>query len=157
VLRAAAERGEKGFSQSWKMPSSIIHGNRKPTRKATSGHRDQRATIVTRLQKKRAATQALRILEMIIADTDVLIDFLCGQGTGADRVALELQHGALSTTAITRFELLSSHASAKNLRQIHLLLECLPCLGLDSESADRAAQVRRTLGVSGKEIGWVTA
>jgi tRNA(fMet)-specific endonuclease VapC len=90
---------------------------------------------------------------MIIADTDVLIDFLCGQGTGADRVALELQHGALSTTAITRFELLSSHASAKNLRQIHLLLECLPCLGLDSESADRAAQVRRTLGVSGKEIG----
>jgi tRNA(fMet)-specific endonuclease VapC len=90
---------------------------------------------------------------MIIADTDVLIDFLSGQGPGADRVAFELQHGTLHTTAITRFELLGGNPPAKNNRQIHQLLECLPCLVLDIESADLAAQVRRSLSAVGKEIG----
>jgi len=41
---------------------------------------------------------------VIVADTDVLIDFLGGHEPAAARVALELEQGALHTTAITRFE-----------------------------------------------------
>ena len=41
---------------------------------------------------------------MIVADTDVLIDYLRGEGPQADRIAFELQHG-LGTTVVTAFEL----------------------------------------------------
>jgi len=44
---------------------------------------------------------------MIVADTDVLIDFLGGHDPAAARIAVELERGDLRTTAITRFELLS--------------------------------------------------
>jgi tRNA(fMet)-specific endonuclease VapC len=90
---------------------------------------------------------------MIVADTDVLIDFLGGVGPGAERVALELRRGALSTTAITRFELLAGAGTEKSARQVRQLLDALPCLPLDTEAADRAADVRRTLSSSGREIG----
>jgi predicted nucleic acid-binding protein len=90
---------------------------------------------------------------MIITDTDVLIDFLCGQRPGADRVAFELQHGSLSTTVITRFELLSGILPGKTGRQVEQLLEALPCLSLNAESSDLAAQVRRKLCAAGREIG----
>ena len=43
---------------------------------------------------------------MIVADSDVLIDFLEGRAPAASRVALELDRGHLRTTVITRFELL---------------------------------------------------
>ena len=42
---------------------------------------------------------------MMVADTDVLIDYLQGRGPGADRIAVELEHAQLCTTAVTRFEL----------------------------------------------------
>ena len=49
---------------------------------------------------------------MTIADTDVLIDFLSGAEPGASRVSRAIESGALRTTAITRFELLSGARSA---------------------------------------------
>jgi predicted nucleic acid-binding protein len=44
---------------------------------------------------------------MMIADTDVLIDYLTGRGDGATLVAAELRRGTLQTTVVTRFELLA--------------------------------------------------
>lgn len=90
---------------------------------------------------------------MIIADSDVLIDFLSGTGPGAVRVALELEKGTLITTAINRFELLSGTGREKSVGAMRHLLETLPCLVLDTESADRAALVRRHLSSEGREIG----
>ncbi len=90
---------------------------------------------------------------MIIADTDVLIDYLSGQDPTASRVALEIEDGELRTTAVSRFELL---AGAKNPRQERLiadLLAAVPALPLDAESADKAAAVRRTLEGQGMTIG----
>jgi predicted nucleic acid-binding protein len=43
---------------------------------------------------------------MIVADTDVVIDYLAGRNPAAARVGFELGPGRLGTTAITRFELL---------------------------------------------------
>ena len=89
---------------------------------------------------------------MIIADTDVLIDFLHGQNPSADRVALEMTAG-LRTTVITRFELLSGARSTRQQNLAKELLSVVPALVLDEDSADRAAGLRRGLEESGNAIG----
>jgi tRNA(fMet)-specific endonuclease VapC len=89
---------------------------------------------------------------MMIADTDVLIDYL--QGTGAaERIALEIEHAQLSTTAVTRFELLAGAKSARQEKLVIELLDALPCLPLDSTAADCAAEIRRSLERRGQPIG----
>jgi tRNA(fMet)-specific endonuclease VapC len=90
---------------------------------------------------------------MIIADTDVLIDFLAGKDPGAGRVEEELQKGALYTTVISRFELLSGSKSMKQNEKVEQLLEALKILTLDVPAADRAAEIRRHLDQKGHGIG----
>ncbi len=89
---------------------------------------------------------------MIVADTDVLIDFLSGSGPGASHVARELARGTLHTTVISRFELLTG---AKNPQQEKRLLEFLSpiaVLPLDEAAADRGATIRRHLDRKGQAI-----
>ncbi len=90
---------------------------------------------------------------MIVADTDVLIDFLAGRNPSADRVAAELERGGLATTVMSRFELLSGARNVKQERMIGQLLDALPSLPLDRPAADRAASVRRRLERRGSSIG----
>lgn len=90
---------------------------------------------------------------ILIADTDVLIDYLSGEGRTAERVALEIDAGELHTTAVTRFELLSGAKTARQERLILDLLEAVPTLPLDADAADRAAEVRRALEKQGMPIG----
>jgi tRNA(fMet)-specific endonuclease VapC len=90
---------------------------------------------------------------MIVADTDVLIDFLGGHSPAADRVALELDRGQLTTTAVSRFELLAGARSDRQDRLIRDLLAALFTLPLDEIAADEAARVRRALEAGGTPIG----
>ena len=90
---------------------------------------------------------------MIVADTDILIDFLAGKGPGADRVYLELERGDLRTTVITRFELLCGARSSRQKKAIRELLDALPTLVLDEASADKGVEIRRTLERRGEGIG----
>ena len=90
---------------------------------------------------------------MMIADTDVLIDFLQGDLPASERIALDLDHGQLATTAIARFELLAGARTSRQQTIIGQLLAALPCLPLEAQSADRAAEVRRTLERQGLSIG----
>ena len=90
---------------------------------------------------------------MMVADTDVLIDFLQGAEPAARRIALELEHQALVTTVITRFELLAGARYGRQRRLMGELLSALPCLPLDEAAADRAAAVRQTLVAAGIDIG----
>jgi predicted nucleic acid-binding protein len=90
---------------------------------------------------------------MMIADTDVLIDFLEGRGAAARRIALELDHGQLRTTAVTRFELQAGARTARQQRVVQELLAALPALPLDEASADAAGEIRRTLERDGVPIG----
>ena len=90
---------------------------------------------------------------MIVADTDVLIDFLAGRNPSADRVAAELERGGLATTVMSRFELLSGARNVNQERMIGQLLDALPSLPLDRPAADRAASVRRRLERRGSSIG----
>jgi predicted nucleic acid-binding protein len=89
---------------------------------------------------------------MIVADTDVLIDFLSGAGA-AERVGAELCRGALVTTAITRFELLGGARTERQRRVVRELIEGLPTLPLDEQAADEAALIRRELESNGLGIG----
>jgi tRNA(fMet)-specific endonuclease VapC len=90
---------------------------------------------------------------MMVADSDVLIDFLEGRSPVANRIALELERGQLRTTVITRFELLAGAKTARQLKLVGELLAALPCLSLDELGADAAADIRRTLERDGVGIG----
>jgi predicted nucleic acid-binding protein len=74
---------------------------------------------------------------LTIADTDVLVDYLSGVNPSADRVAAELDHGSLATTAITRFELLCDARDPRQQAKIRELLTLIPTLLFDA-AADRA-------------------
>ena len=89
---------------------------------------------------------------MIVADTDVLIDFLSDTGL-AERVALELETGALATTVVTRFELLSGAQTQRQQKIAKELLNGMATLPLDQAAADDAAAVRRALESRGQGIG----
>jgi tRNA(fMet)-specific endonuclease VapC len=89
---------------------------------------------------------------VIVADTDVLIDYLRGAGA-ADRVAFELGTGRLATTAITAFELWSGAHGKRQTSAVALLLDALDILPLTAACADRAAEVHRSLAASGSTIG----
>jgi tRNA(fMet)-specific endonuclease VapC len=89
---------------------------------------------------------------MTIADTDVLIDYLAGKGEAAAVEEL-LRRGAIRTTVITRFELLSGARNAKQLARLVQLLAAMPSLALDDAAADAASEIRRSLERSGHPIG----
>lgn len=89
---------------------------------------------------------------MTIADTDVLIDYLAAKGEFA-AVERLLRHGALNTTVITRYELLSGAKSPKQVSRLMQLLEAVPSFELDEAAADAASEIRRSLERSGNSIG----
>ena len=90
---------------------------------------------------------------MIIADTDVLIDFLRNRKPMADRIALELTTSSFGTTAISEFELRSGIRMQREAAAVEALLAALEILSLDSPAARRAAEVRRALESNGQAIG----
>ena len=89
---------------------------------------------------------------MIVADTDVLIDFLAGSDPGADLVATHLEQGSLWTTVISQFELLAGVRNKKQLNTIRQLLRALPTLALEAGAAEVAAEIGRDLGSRGEQI-----
>ena len=90
---------------------------------------------------------------MMIADSDVLIDFLRDRSPWAGRIELEIKTGQLATTAINSFELLSGAKSAADQEKVSHLLASLTMLGLTPEASERAAEVRRSLESQGQGIG----
>ena len=90
---------------------------------------------------------------MIVADSDVLIDFLRGRGEGARRVALELETRSFGTTAITAFELRSGARTARQRKAVDLLLEAMTVLPFGAEEARIAAEVRQQVESQGQPIG----
>jgi tRNA(fMet)-specific endonuclease VapC len=90
---------------------------------------------------------------MIVADTDVLIDYLRGRGAGAKRVELELETRSFGTTAITAFELRSGARTANQKRAIDALLDAMTILSFGPEEAQIAADIRVQLEDQGQAIG----
>ncbi|MBN1959821.1 MAG: type II toxin-antitoxin system VapC family toxin [Deltaproteobacteria bacterium] len=89
---------------------------------------------------------------MIIADTDVLIDFLRDYQPIADRIALEISSGSFATTVITAFELNSGAHSARQKHAVTCLLDALNIIVLDHNASTIAAKIRVDLESRGDGI-----
>jgi predicted nucleic acid-binding protein len=89
---------------------------------------------------------------MIVADSDVFIDYLRGQGL-SDRVAVELKSGKLATTSVSAFELWVGCRTTKQTQAVEVLLAALTILPLTMAAARRSAEVKRDLDESGQTIG----
>lgn len=90
---------------------------------------------------------------MILADTDVLIDYLRGIQPIATRIRQYAQDNRLRTSVVSCFELLSGAGSDKHGDNVRQLVATTPVLPLDLESAAHAAGVRRSLMEKGFSIG----
>ena len=90
---------------------------------------------------------------MIVADSDVLIDFLAGRNPAAARIEIELGTDSFGTTVVSRFELLAGARDRTTEGIVRRLLDTIHTLPLERQSADRAATVRRTLESRGAAIG----
>jgi predicted nucleic acid-binding protein len=91
-------------------------------------------------------------LAVILADTDVLIDYPAGVGN-IDNVADHAASGQLLTTAITCFELLSGAGTGKRGDAVKQLVAALEIIPLDRDGAAEASRVRRKLDAKGEGIG----
>lgn len=89
----------------------------------------------------------------LVADTDVLIDFLRGRGEEAKRVEFELKRGRLHTTAVSAFELWAGAKSSQEKSAVGVLLSALSIIPLDAGAADKAGDVLRMLQSKGQTIG----
>lgn len=88
----------------------------------------------------------------MIADTDVLIDYLNDAEPGASAVAAGLRRDDLVTTVISRFELLRGAAHARRPAPLRVLVGALRALPLESAAADRAATLSRELEERGEAL-----
>lgn len=93
---------------------------------------------------------------MIVADTDVLIDFMKGKGA-ARSVASALERG-LATTVVSAFELWAgSIGSRRRETAVEKLLAALEVIPLDPASALEAAHLKTSLRSRGTTIGTADA
>jgi len=89
---------------------------------------------------------------VIVADSDVLIDFLRGRQPAA-RVSAAIAAGTLATTAISAFELRSGARTTKETAATEGLLAGLSVLPFDARASEAAAECRRKLEAEGRTIG----
>lgn len=92
-------------------------------------------------------------MAVIVADSDVLIDFLRGADPMASRVETELRLGALGTTVVNAFELWAGAHTAKQRRAVEDLLEATAILPLDQPAARTGGEIHRDLRGRGITIG----
>jgi tRNA(fMet)-specific endonuclease VapC len=92
------------------------------------------------------------VADLVVADTDLLIDFLRGKGPGAPLVRELIVDHRLRVTAITAFELRVG-ADFLERRDDVLRLVQSRTFPLDPGSALRAGEVAATLRAAGQDIG----
>lgn len=90
---------------------------------------------------------------MILADTDVLIDYLAGIQPVQDQILRYVETDRLQTTVVNCFELLSGAGEGRRGQPVRRLLDALTILPLDRAAAQVAADVRRALDRAGRPIG----
>jgi len=90
---------------------------------------------------------------LILADTDVLIDFCASKEPISSVVKELLSSNRLLLSAITSFELLTGATDGKRGDKVRELVDDLEVLPLDKEASFVAARVRRELESQGQGIG----
>ena len=91
--------------------------------------------------------------ELVLADTDVLIDFFNGISPSAEVVAMLIGQERLAITSISVFELYAGVTGKKRLEAIDLLLRNVVLLPLEEKAAREAGKIFTELKSMGKLIG----
>jgi len=91
--------------------------------------------------------------KIVIADTDVVIDFFSGSFPFAVAVADLIKKDRLAVTAITVYELYAGILGTKRLRQIEAFVENIPVMPLEKVEAAWAGRIYTELKSQGKMIG----
>jgi tRNA(fMet)-specific endonuclease VapC len=89
---------------------------------------------------------------LILADTDVLIDYLMETQPVARQILAYRESDNLETSAVTCYELLSGAREGKRGDAVRRLLAATPIISLDANAATRAAAVRQQLEQEGYSI-----
>ena len=90
---------------------------------------------------------------IVIADTDVVIDFFSGAEPVASTIADLIQRDHLSLTSVTVFELYAGITGKRRLKQIDDLVSIMPVFPLEQKDAETSAQIYNDLKKAGKLIG----
>lgn len=90
---------------------------------------------------------------IVIADTDVVIDFFSGVEPVASTVIRLIDKDGLALTSVTVFELYAGITGKKRLKQIDDLVSIMPVFPLEKKDAETAARVYSDLRKAGKLIG----
>ena len=90
---------------------------------------------------------------LVIADTDVVLDFFTDTPPFAQALTDLLQEGRLAVTAITVFELYAGVLGAKRLKQIETFCESVPVFSLGLLAAAYAGKIYTDLKSTGMTVG----
>lgn len=91
--------------------------------------------------------------EIVIADSDVIIDYFNGVNPSADVVAALIAGRSLGLTAVSVFELFAGVVGKKRLKAVELLLSQATIVPLDAKAGITAAGVYTELKKKGQLIG----
>lgn len=90
---------------------------------------------------------------IIIADTDVVIDFFSGVEPVASTIVGLIQADRLALSSVSVFELYAGITGKRRLKQIDDLVSIMPVFPLGKKDAEAAAKVYNDLKQVGKLIG----
>lgn len=90
---------------------------------------------------------------LVVADTDVLIDFFTDTPPQAQVVAELLRRGRLGVAAVTVFELYAGVRGANRLKQLESFFAHVPVLPLDVLAAAFAGRIYTDLKSEGVTVG----
>jgi tRNA(fMet)-specific endonuclease VapC len=90
---------------------------------------------------------------LVVADTDVIIDFFSGSEPCAQQIANLIEKEFLALTTITVFELYAGVSGTKRLGQIDSLVSLATIFSFGTEDALAAAGIFNLLKRNGKLIG----
>jgi predicted nucleic acid-binding protein len=93
------------------------------------------------------------LARLVIADTDVVLDFFTDTPPFAQALADLMKEGRMAVTAITVFELYAGIISAKRLKQIEVFCESVPVFNLGLLAAAYAGKIYTDLKSKGMTIG----
>lgn len=91
--------------------------------------------------------------KIVIADTDVIIDFFSGTEPSASAIEQLILQDSLALTSITVFELYAGITGKKRKKQIDDLILILPVFPFEEKHAETAAEIYNELKKTGNLIG----
>lgn len=94
-----------------------------------------------------------KLEELVLADTDVIIDFFNGISPSAETIAALVSQDRLAITSISVFELYAGVTGKRRIEAIDLLLRNVVLLPLEEKAAREAGKIFVELKAGGRLIG----